>query len=113
MSGIQVQSSEGLALTGVGGIALLGNLLERCTNFRSSFTAAFTKRRDGIPWGDVLVAYVASLVTGKSDFEALRPWQRLGTLAYNALRLLGILGKHVFRHRHPTQRRRLGPSSRS
>ena len=32
---------------------------------------------------------------------------RLGTLAYNALRLLGILGKRVFRHRHPTQRRRL------
>ncbi len=32
---------------------------------------------------------------------------RLGTLAYNALRLLGILGKRVFRHRHPTQRHHL------
>jgi hypothetical protein len=49
MSGIQIQASRGLALTGVGGIALLGNLLERHTDFRSSFTAAFTKRRDGIP----------------------------------------------------------------
>ena len=36
---------------------------------------------------------------------------RLGTLADNALRLLGILGKRVFRHRHPTQRRRLRTSS--
>lgn len=26
------------------------------------------------PWGDVLLAYVASLATGKSDFEAIRPW---------------------------------------
>jgi Transposase DDE domain group 1 len=74
MVGIQVRASEGLALTGVGGIALLGNLLERHTDFRSSFTAAFTKRRDGIPWGDVLLTYVASLATGKSDFEAIRPW---------------------------------------
>jgi len=49
MGGIQVRASEGLALTGVGGIALLGNLLERRTDFRSSFTDAFTKRRDGIP----------------------------------------------------------------
>jgi hypothetical protein len=57
MVGIQVRASDGLALTGVGGIALLGNLLERYTDFQSSFTGAFTKRRDGIPWGDVLLAY--------------------------------------------------------
>ena len=37
MGGIQVRASEGLALTGVGGIALLGNLLERHTDFRTSF----------------------------------------------------------------------------
>ena len=59
MVGIQVRASEGLALTGVGGITLLGNLLERHTDFRSSFTTAFIKRRDGIPWGDVLLTYVA------------------------------------------------------
>jgi hypothetical protein len=45
----------------VGGIALLGNLLERYTDFRTTFTAAFTKRCDGIPWGDVLLTFVASL----------------------------------------------------
>ena len=74
MVGIQVRASEGLALTGVGDIALLGNLLERHTDFRSSYTTAFNKRRDGIPWGDVLLTYVASLATGKSDFEAVWPW---------------------------------------
>ncbi len=73
MDGTQVRASRGLALTGVGGIALLGNLLERHANFRTSFATAFTKRRDGIPWGDVLLAYVASLATGQSDFEASRP----------------------------------------
>jgi hypothetical protein len=36
-------------LTGVGGNGLLGNLLERHTDFRNSFSATFTKRRDGIP----------------------------------------------------------------
>jgi hypothetical protein len=49
MVGIQIRTSKGLVLTGVGGIALLGNLLERHTDFRSSFTAAFMKRRNGIP----------------------------------------------------------------
>jgi len=58
LGGIPVRVSDGLALTGVGGIALLGNLLERHRYFRSSFTAAFTKRRNGIPWGDVLLTYV-------------------------------------------------------
>jgi uncharacterized protein YjeT (DUF2065 family) len=31
----------------------------------------------------------------------------LGMLAYNLLRLLGILGKSVFRHLHPAKRRRM------
>ena len=96
MSGIQVRSSEGLALTGVGGVALLGNLLEGCTNFRSSFTTAFTKRRDGIPWGDVLVAYVASLATGKSDFEALRPWHGKAWVA-KALRIAIVASPETVR----------------
>jgi len=46
MSGMGMRGSEGLVLTGVG----------------------------GIDWGDVLRPYVASMATGKSDFEALRPW---------------------------------------
>lgn len=75
MSGIAVRGSEGLALTGVGGIALVGNALGRFTDFQSAFTAAFLKGTGGIPWGDVLLPYVASLATGKSDYEALRPWQ--------------------------------------
>ena len=31
----------------------------------------------------------------------------LGMLAYNVLRLLGMLGKGVIRHRHPTKRCRM------
>ena len=46
----------------------------RYTDFRSAFTRTFHKGRGGIAWGDVLTPYVASLATGKSDFEALRPW---------------------------------------
>ena len=74
MSGIGMRGSEGLALTGVGGIALVGNALCRYTDFRAAFTRTFHKGRGGIAWGDVLTPYVASLATGKSDFEALRPW---------------------------------------
>jgi len=36
--GIQIRASEGLALTGVGGIALRGNLLKRHTDFRTWVT---------------------------------------------------------------------------
>ena len=74
MSGIGLQGSDGLVLTGVGGIALVGNALFRYTDFRSTFTRTFHKGRGGIAWGDVLTPYVASLTTGKSDFEALRLW---------------------------------------
>jgi hypothetical protein len=74
MSGVGIRGSEGLVLTSVGGIALVGNALCRYTDFRSTFTRTFHKGRGGIAWGDVLTPYVASLATGKSDFEALRPW---------------------------------------
>ena len=96
MVGIQIRASSGLALTGVGGIALLGNLLERHTDFRSSFTAAFTKRRDGIPWGDVLLTSVASLATGKSDFEAIRPWHGK-TWVGKALRISAVASPETVR----------------
>lgn len=74
MAGIGMRGSEGLALTGVGGIALVGNALARFTDFRASLTGAFHKGPGGIPWGDVVLPYVASLATGCSDYEALRPW---------------------------------------
>jgi hypothetical protein len=53
---------------------LVGNALFRYTDFRSTFSQTFHKGRGGIAWGDVLTPYVASMTTGKSDFEALRPW---------------------------------------
>ena len=58
MSGIGMRGSEGLVLTGVGGIALVGNVLFRYTDFRAAFTRTFHKGRGGIAWGDVLTPYV-------------------------------------------------------
>jgi hypothetical protein len=49
-----MRGSEGLVLTGVGGIALVGNALFRYTDFRAAFTRTFHKGRGGIAWGDVL-----------------------------------------------------------
>lgn len=81
MAGIGMRDSDGLALTGVGGIALVGNALARYTGFRKDFTATLHKGSGGIPWGDVLQPYVASLATCCSDFEALRPWHGKGWAA--------------------------------
>ena len=55
MSGIGLRGSEGLALTGVGGIALVGialvgNALFRYTDFRSTFSQTFHNGRGGIAW---------------------------------------------------------------
>lgn len=86
MAGIEIRTSEHLTLTGVGGVALVGNMLEKFTDFRASFTNTFHKGKGGIPWGDVLTAYVGSLATGKSDFEALRPWHGKAWMA-RALRV--------------------------
>jgi hypothetical protein len=44
-----MRGSAGLVLTGVGGIALVGNALFRYTDFRSIFTRAFHKGRAGSP----------------------------------------------------------------
>ena len=96
MGGIQVRDSAGLALTGVGGIALFGNLLAKFTDFRVALTAAFTKRKDGIPWGDVLLAYTASVATGKSDYEALRPWHGKSWVA-KALRISTVASPETVR----------------
>jgi hypothetical protein len=43
-----MRGSEGLVLTGVGGIALVGNALFHYTDFRSTFTQTFHKGRGGI-----------------------------------------------------------------
>ena len=43
MSGIGLRGSEGLVLTGVGGIALISNALFRYTDFRASFSRTFHK----------------------------------------------------------------------
>lgn len=45
------------------------------------------------------------LPSGKFNTNALV--FQLGCLAYNVLRVLGLKGKAVFRHRHPTKRKRL------
>ena len=42
-----MRKSEGLVLTGVGGIALAGNALFHYTDFRSAFTRTFHKGRGG------------------------------------------------------------------
>jgi len=45
MSRMGMRGSDGLELTGVGGIARVGNALFRCTDFRSTFTQTFHKGR--------------------------------------------------------------------
>jgi hypothetical protein len=42
-----------------------------------------------------------------SSFKTNALILRLGTLAYNVLRLLGLMGKDVMGHRHPARRRRM------
>ena len=96
MAGIGMRGSEGLALTGVAGIALVGNALARFTDFRSDFTDTFYKGPGGIPWGDVLLPYVASLATGCSDYEALRPWHGKPWVA-KALRVSRVASPETLR----------------
>jgi len=50
VSGIELRGSEGLVLTGMGGIALVGNALFRYTDFRSTFSQTFHNGRGGIAW---------------------------------------------------------------
>ena len=71
MGRVAMQASEGLELTGMGGLVLVGAVLKRFTAFQATFNAAFTKGPGGIPFGDVLVPGLAMLCTGKSDFEAV------------------------------------------
>ena len=66
-----MRASEGLELTGMGGLVLIGSVVKRFTNFQASFNGALTKGPDGIPFGDVLIPGLGMLCTGKSDFEAI------------------------------------------
>ena len=71
MKRIGMKASEGLELTGMGGLVLVGALLKRFTSFQASFNTTMTKGPGGIPFGDVLIPGLAMLCTGKSDFEAV------------------------------------------
>jgi hypothetical protein len=66
-----IQASEGLELTGMGGLVLVGALLKRFTDFQAAFNGRLTKGPGGIPLGDVLVPGLAMLCTGRSDFESV------------------------------------------
>lgn len=54
------------------GLCLVGQVVEMHTRLRQDLNWYFPKRPDGIPTGDVVVAYLASLCLGKNDFEAVR-----------------------------------------
>ena len=71
---IKFVKSERMDLVGGAGLALVGQILTRCTTLGRDLTRQFPKRTGAIPTGDVALAYVATLCTGKSDFEALCPW---------------------------------------
>lgn len=71
MKRIKMQASEGLELTGMGGLVLVGALLKRFTGFQADFNSAFAKGPGGIPYGNVLIPGLAMLCTGKSDFESV------------------------------------------
>ena len=68
---IKFVKSERMDLVGGAGLALVGQILTRCTTLGRDLTRQFPKRTGAIPTGDVALAYVATLCTGKSDFEAV------------------------------------------
>ena len=53
MKRVGMQASEGLELTGMGGLVLVGAVLKRFTSFQAAFNGAFSKGPGGIPFGDV------------------------------------------------------------
>jgi len=68
---IKFIKSEKMELVGGAGLALVGQILARCTTLGKDLTRQFPKRTGAVPTGDVALAYVATLCTGKSDFEAV------------------------------------------
>jgi len=86
---IKFIKSEKMELVGSAGLALVGQILNRCTTLGKDLTRQFPKRTGAVPTGDVALAYVATLCTGKSDFEAV------STLEDKVLAPEG-LGLHAF-----------------
>jgi hypothetical protein len=68
---IKFVKSDRMDLVGGAGLSLIGQLLSRYTTLGKDLTRQFPKRTGAISTGDVAVAYVATLCTGKSDFEAV------------------------------------------
>lgn len=68
---IKFVKSEKLDLLSGAGLNLLGQILERHTTLRKDLNRQFLKQPHGLGTGDVVTAYLLSLCTGKSDFEAV------------------------------------------
>lgn len=68
---IKFVKSEKLDLLSGAGLNLVGQILERHTTLRKDLNRQFVKQPHGLGTGDVVSAYLLSLCTGKSDFEAV------------------------------------------
>ena len=68
---IKFIKSDKMELVGGAGLPLVGQIIERFTTLAKDLTRQFPKRSDAMPTGDIAVAYLAALCTGKSDFEAV------------------------------------------
>jgi hypothetical protein len=68
---IKFVKSEKMELVGGAGLPLVGQIVGHYTTLVKDLTRQFPKRADAMPTGDVVMAYLAALCTGKSDFEAV------------------------------------------
>lgn len=68
---IKFVKSERMDLISGAGLSLVGQVLGNYTTLSKDLDLAFPKRSDAMPTGDVALAYIAALCTGKSDFEAV------------------------------------------
>ena len=68
---IKLVKSEKLDLLSGAGLNLVGQILERHTSLRRDLNRQFLKQPHGMGTGDVVTAYVLSLCTGKSGYEAV------------------------------------------
>ena len=70
---IKFVKSEKMELVGGAGLALVGQILNRCTTLGKDLTRQFPKRTGAVPTGDVALAYVATLCTGPRFIDELKP----------------------------------------
>lgn len=68
---IRLVQSKKLDLLSGAGLNLVAQILERHTAFRRDLNRQFPKQAHGLGTGDVVISYLLSLCTGKSDFEAV------------------------------------------